>query len=590
MEGFMKRFFFFVIFLTAGIIFSQHKYQVFDKIQRTKIDFEEHKIHYDSKPSSTPRNYESQNSLPVTFIGKMWNAYSTQGSYTNQIFTDPYSGLITVTHRGSRIFPHSGVIVYQGSDDGGANWTQEIGPVGSINFNGRHPNVAIVNKNKSSVPGDQTVVITYPALTTSWYYLLFVRDSVFGAQNYYVSFDSAYYPNDEMFINSKGWVFTTAELIETRIVGNDIIVTDLFYSTDFGFTWIKKPLAKFSDFNNGEFNGFKGFINKDGIGYIIAQGKKPGQNFYTFAYKKTTDDGATWDSTWTWVNPFEFPELYGKVHRLNYEVDIVTDVNGFLNFVGTFVDTVNQAPNNNTGIYHIYGNGNFWKANLVRKVNVTYQELPGGLRTLNECEIATHLYSNLIFIKWADKPEFSDKYDLFGAYGFYSDYFNGYIYFNEYSTQTPDINEKFSQMSSFIKSVGIPIWGTPDVMYTIFANNDSSDLGESDLWFVHFPELIVDYAEDEMFPVVQFNLSQNFPNPFNNKTRLQYFVPYGYNGNIVIKVFNLLGEEITTLVDEHKSPGYHFTDFDGSNLSSGVYIFELRANKTVKKVKGILLK
>lgn len=227
---------------------------------------------------------------------------------------------------------------------------------------------------------------------------MFVIDSTAGTQNYFTYLDSLYYQNDDMFINSKGWVFTAAPLIESRIEGSDTVIIDLFYSTDGGFNWNKKPLIKNSDINY-DFNGTKGFINRNGIGYIVINAKKLGQDFYTFGFKETTDDGLTWDSTWTWVNPFNFPELQGRVHSLNYEIDIVTDIYNNLNFVGTFVDTITPGLNGNTEIYHIYGYGNTWKTKLGSKVNVTHQILPGSLITLNECEIATAYNQNALFTK-----------------------------------------------------------------------------------------------------------------------------------------------------------------------------------------------
>jgi hypothetical protein len=61
----------------------------------------------------------------------------------------------------------------------------------------------------------------------------------------------------------------------------------------------------------------------------------------------------------------------------------------------------------------------------------------------------------------------------------------------------------------------------------------------------------------------------------------------------VIKVYDVLGKEIATLVDEHKKEGLHTVTFNESAygiLASGVYIFELKANNTIKRVKGVLLR
>ncbi|MBU2445732.1 MAG: hypothetical protein KJ666_09190 [Bacteroidetes bacterium] len=52
----------------------------------------------------------------------------------------------------------------------------------------------------------------------------------------------------------------------------------------------------------------------------------------------------------------------------------------------------------------------------------------------------------------------------------------------------------------------------------------------------------------------------------------------------------MLGRNIATLVDDHKKEGHHSVTFNGETLPSGVYVFELKANNTIKRVKGILLK
>lgn len=584
----------FIISLLFISSFVQAQFKVFDKAPRMILEKEEAfdknemKRSSDKRETNIPIKKEQFNYTHI-FVGKMWNAYSTQGSYTNQIFTDPYSNLIGVVYRGNRTNVHSGVIVYQLSEDNGMNWTPAIGPAGSIYFHGRHPNIALSNPSPSTYNGDVHISISYAGLVNSLFnYLIFVTDSVPAGQNYSIYLDSVYLPNDEMFINSNGWVFTVATLNGERIQQQDTVIMDLFFSTDGGFTWNKKPIAKKSDFQDGYFNGTKGFINIYGTGYIVIHAKKPDQNFYSFAYKKTTDNGATWDSVWHWVNPFEFPELNGKVHALNYQIDIVTDLLGNLNLVGTFVDTLTHGTDNNTGIYHIIGDGNLWRANLVRKVNVTHQVLPGGLVTLNECEISTSWFDRLLFIKWTDMPVSDTLYDLYGVYVTYG--ISGDYFYHDYpSTSTPAINEKFSKMSSIMSEsyFGGP---TSKIIYTIFGENDTNDLAESEIWFIQWLPLIFDYAEDEVFPPVKFELSQNYPNPFNSQTSLNYFVPFGYSGKVTIKVYNLIGEEISTLVDEVQTPGFHSVTFKGDNLPSGTYFFELTANKTKKIVKALMIK
>ncbi|MDR3668868.1 MAG: T9SS type A sorting domain-containing protein [Ignavibacteriaceae bacterium] len=85
-----------------------------------------------------------------------------------------------------------------------------------------------------------------------------------------------------------------------------------------------------------------------------------------------------------------------------------------------------------------------------------------------------------------------------------------------------------------------------------------------------------------------YNLYQNYPNPFNPTTAIQYQIPKP--GIVTIKVYDILGREVATLVNENKVAGdYNFT-FDASRFASGVYIYQLRVNDYVSSKKMILLK
>src|SRR5690606_8054003 len=85
-----------------------------------------------------------------------------------------------------------------------------------------------------------------------------------------------------------------------------------------------------------------------------------------------------------------------------------------------------------------------------------------------------------------------------------------------------------------------------------------------------------------------FNLLQNYPNPFNPVTTINYQIKE--QGLVQLKVYNLLGQEIVTLVNEELSAGMYEALFDASNLPSGVYIYSLRVNDFFKNNKMTLLK
>lgn len=79
-------------------------------------------------------------------------------------------------------------------------------------------------------------------------------------------------------------------------------------------------------------------------------------------------------------------------------------------------------------------------------------------------------------------------------------------------------------------------------------------------------------SEHEGLPT-QFTLLQNYPNPFNPLTLIRYELPH--SGNVSLKVFNTLGQELATLVQGQQDAGSYEVKFDGSGLATGVYFYRL---------------
>jgi len=97
-----------------------------------------------------------------------------------------------------------------------------------------------------------------------------------------------------------------------------------------------------------------------------------------------------------------------------------------------------------------------------------------------------------------------------------------------------------------------------------------------------------DVAENESEQPDDFRLFQNYPNPFNPVTKI------GFNiselGFVSLKVYDVLGNEIATLINEEKAAGKYNMTFDASSLTSGIYIYTLQSGSNFTSKKMMLLK
>ena len=130
---------------------------------------------------------------------------------------------------------------------------------------------------------------------------------------------------------------------------------------------------------------------------------------------------------------------------------------------------------------------------------------------------------------------------------------------------------------------------------------DTFDFGEN---FIKLKGFIIDgvvygdtsvvSVEDEIKPIVNdFKLEQNYPNPFNPTTKIKFEIPGqapNDNALVSLKVYDILGNDIATLVNEEKPVGEYEVEFDGQNLPSGVYFYQLKAGSFIQTKKMILLK
>ncbi|MBI2430182.1 MAG: T9SS type A sorting domain-containing protein [Ignavibacteriales bacterium] len=107
-------------------------------------------------------------------------------------------------------------------------------------------------------------------------------------------------------------------------------------------------------------------------------------------------------------------------------------------------------------------------------------------------------------------------------------------------------------------------------------------------------------AEANVHIPLHFDLKQNFPNPFNPVTTIQFTIPsvgthenasrVGTTFQTFLRLYDVLGKEVATLVDEVKEPGTYSVRFDGSKLSSGIYFYTLQTGNFTATKKLVLMK
>jgi hypothetical protein len=101
--------------------------------------------------------------------------------------------------------------------------------------------------------------------------------------------------------------------------------------------------------------------------------------------------------------------------------------------------------------------------------------------------------------------------------------------------------------------------------------------------FSYYPEV-----EVRLDVPVNFSVKQNFPNPFNPTTKIEFSIPS--DNNVEIKVYNVIGMEVATILNERRQAGTHSIEFNASNLSSGIYFYKIVSGKYSEIKKMILLK
>jgi hypothetical protein len=176
------------------------------------------------------------------------------------------------------------------------------------------------------------------------------------------------------------------------------------------------------------------------------------------------------------------------------------------------------------------------------------------------------------------------------------------VYSNVYPTDTLKFDYAYAQyLSSYADSLKINISTDGGLTFTNIFDKGGSILATALSTTLPFAPSSPGEWKTFLYPLNQilplntnnqipdkYELKQNYPNPFNPVTKITYSLPR--SGFVTLKVYDITGREIRTLINQLESPGTNIIEFDGKNLSSGVYFYVLKVNEFREVKKMVLIK
>lgn len=333
-------------------------------------------------------------------------------------------------------------------------------------------------------------------------------------------------------------------------------------------------------------------------GYFARKG------YYTYddRYRLSQIKEDFWEND-TWVNYYIYYYSYDIYSNLEYEtskydvgyrVDYtryynVYDVDGNrvirLQEAKVYGDTLFRAVQR---YFYNYVNNKLTSIKLQNwYLNVWTNRAYDTLTYNAEGKLIEYLYKYWFSNRWEDNYRRQYTYDYQGnkitelfqdviSANFYNEDYNIYAY----DQNNNCVNAKCNNWAGNHWTIG---GGSAKILYNSGKDTLNYDASEVNVEYVFFTDI-----NDEDISVNSFSLSQNYPNPFNPSTTINYQIP---NESLVtIKVYDILGKEVTTLVNENKAAGKYSINFDAKNLASGVYLYRIKAGNYVSTKKMMLLR
>lgn len=361
-------------------------------------------------------------------------------------------------------------------------------------------------------------------------------------------------------------------------------------------------------------------INDDGVGYFVVSGywnDTLAIANHTLFIKQTVDYGATWtawqhvpdqvmnayfraifpdsiysesDGTWTTLGDNWTPFV-------NYDLDVMVDANGgchiFAGVLPSSTGGVYPGWDITNGLYHFYSPQNDlfnWDISPVASLqSAWFLDDPGWQGVFptaaRDIDNPDNLY--LTYYTWPDTSTALAYFDIMAVYS--TD--NGATWsapMNISNTDDPDIDETDPHLARLASNgVAYIMYQMPDYEFPSVNPPASSEDYKNRIYFRTVSYITGINDENSAIPT-GYALAQNYPNPFNPTTTLAYNIPVA--GQMRLTLFDVLGREVSTLVNGTVSAGRHEIRFDATQLASGMYFYKMDAGSYSAVRKMLLMK
>lgn len=545
-------------------------------------------------------------------VDTMGNCYGPAIGALNPLAFDPWTNTVLLLHRGRATYGGTtggGKVYYNYSTDAGATWARVDPPMNGSNsaFKARYPSMTFNNPTKSSNIQDALIAGSWPELVGGAFGGTGAGADEYAGSGFQVS---AIYTDPNLLFSSQVPTFAldnAAGVFWASDNQSDAAIK-LWKTTDFQAVDTLIPPTWVSSTWQDGFNITMGGASNNGTVYYGVIGtfetQTPISGSAVPGYSKSTDNGATW-SAWKIADFRNIPALarYDRLYdyikldgnTVSYQGDINVDKDGYVHFLISVTDTTIDNQSGENAIVEVFETANGWDGKVVYHgvgdSSYTQQDGPGLGQVGPAAYLSFDKDKNVMVATWNMPRTLTDS--LVDVYASWRPASGGEWSTPVNLTDSPGMNENTNHAAPYLKSNGnnsytAYVFINYPAGYTGYFPNGGGFETQPAVCYVGGWTFTATGVENEVSGPTGFALSQNFPNPFNPTTSIKFNV--GERANVTLKVFDMLGREVATLVNEVKESGSYDVNFDAAKLASGTYVYKLTAGNFVETKKMVLLK